>query len=278
LSDHNVAQPLDLYRSGYPAQALQQSTAACTLAHELSYPFGVATAQVYAALLHQLRRESPLAQEWAEAGITLAREHGFPAWLGHGTILQGWARAEQGQSEGGMSQLRQGLAIYQAMGAGHLNSYHLVLLAEVYGKAGQAEEGLAVLAEALAVVDRSGERFYEAELCRLKGQLTLQKGAKDWGLGTGSASPQAPSPKPLAPSGVEQEAEECFQNAIEIARKQQAKSLELRAVISLARLWKQQGKRKQARNLLAEVYGWFTEGFDTKDLQEAKELLAELSD
>jgi adenylate cyclase len=133
-------------------------------------------------------------------------------------------------------------------------SYFLALLAEAYGKAGQAAEGLATLAEALTVVDKSGERFYEAELYRLRGELLLQsnrQGAQSCG----------------------EEAEVCFHKAIDIARRQQAKSLELRAVMSLARLWQQQGKQHEAHQLLSAIYGWFTEGFDTKDLQEAKTLL-----
>src|SRR5206468_10000965 len=138
-----------------------------------SHPFNLAAARVFAAMLHQLRRESPLTQEWAEAGITLANEQGFPNWLGQGSVLQGLARAAQGQSEEGMSQIRQGLATCQAVGVGIYQSYYLVLLAEAYGKAEQAEEGLAALAEALTVVDKSGERFYEAELHRLRGELTL---------------------------------------------------------------------------------------------------------
>jgi len=146
------------------------------------------------------------------------------------------------------------------MGAGLFQSHYLILLAEEYGKAGQAEEGLVALAEALTVVDKSGERFYEAELYRLKGELTLQ-----WS-----------SVQRLA-SGVRKQAEECFQKAIEIAQRQQAKSLELRATMSLVRLWQQQGKKNEAHHLLAEIYGWFTEGFDTKDLQEAKALLESLT-
>jgi predicted ATPase len=156
--------------------------------------------------------------------------------------------------------MRQGLAAYQAMGAEYMRPYFLALLAEAYGKGGQVEEGLSTLAEALTVVDNTGERVYEAELYRLKGELTLRS--------------QVPSPK----SQVEEEAEECFYKAIEIARRQQAKSLELRAAMSLSRLWQQRGKRDEARQMLAEIYGWFTEGFDTKDLQEAKALLAELAE
>ena len=192
-------------------------------------------------------------------------------WLGQGAILQGWALAEQGQSEEGLTQVRQGLATYEAIGAGLLQSYFLALLAAAYGKAGQAEEGLAALAEALTVVDKSGGRFYEAELYRLKGILVLQSGVR------GPAS-ENPNPQHLTPSTqAEAEAAACFQKAIAVAQRQQAKSLELRAVMSLSRLWQRQGKTDEARQLLSEIYGWFTEGFDTKDLQEARALLAELA-
>jgi predicted ATPase len=174
-------------------------------------------------------------------------------------MLQGWALAEQGQAEEGIVQMRHGLAASQAIGTELQRSYWLALLAEAYGKAGQAEAGLAALTEALTVVDKSGERSYEAELYRLKGALTLQS--------------QVPGPK----SQVQKEAEACFHKALDIARHQQAKSLELRAAMSLSQLWQQQGKKTEAYNLLAPVYNWFTEGFDTKDLQEAKALLEELS-
>jgi class 3 adenylate cyclase/predicted ATPase len=251
---------LVLWPLGYPDQALQKSKAARTVAQERSHPFSVAAVWLYTALLHQLRRDRPLTQECAEAGSTLASEYGFPNFLGPGTILQGWARTEQGQSEEGISQIRQGLAINQAAGAGIFQPYHLALLAEAYGKAGQAKEGLVVLAEALTVVDKSGERFYEAELYRLKGELTLQRGKL----------------QDSRSQDTEAEAEGCYLKAIDVARRQQAKSLELRATMSLARLWQQQGKKTEAHRLLSEIYGWFTEGFDTKDLQEAKALLEEL--
>jgi predicted ATPase len=172
-----------------------------------------------------------------------------------------------------MSQVRQGLLIHQATGAGIFYSYFLALLAEVYGKAGLAEEGLTALAEALTVADQSGERFYEAELYRLKGELTLRTGEKaKRGNGEKAQIPDLRA-QILGPEG---EAEACFLKAIEIAQKQQAKSLELRASTSLARLWQQQGKRAEAHRMLSAVYNWFTEGFDTKDLQEAKALLAVL--
>jgi predicted ATPase len=155
--------------------------------------------------------------------------------------------------------MRQGLAGYRATGAETLRAYFLSLLAEAYGKVGQTEEGLSVLTEALAFVDNTGERFYEAELYRLKGELTSQTSMQS------------------RESRVK-EAEAYFLKAVEIARQQQAKSLELRAVMSLARLWQQRVKRQEAHALLSEIYGWFTEGFDTKDLQEAKVLLDELKE
>jgi len=186
-------------------------------------------------------------------------------WLDNETqaIMRGWALAEQGQGEEGVAQMRQGLVAWRAIEAEVSRPFGLALLAEAYGKVGQAAEGLSVLAEALAVVDKNGERMYEAELYQLKGQLTLQK------FQVSSAKFQVTNPQ--------SEAEECFLKAIEIARRQQAKSLELRAVMNLARLWQQQGKSEEARQMLAEIYDWFTEGFDTADLQEAKALLEKLN-
>ncbi|HJY82325.1 MAG TPA: hypothetical protein VKK81_14740, partial [Candidatus Binatia bacterium] len=144
------------------------------------------------------------------------------------------------------------------------------------GKVRQVEEGLTLLAKVLAFMDKTGMRRDEAELYRIKGELTLQRETRGWRLETSPASVQASSLKPPVSREVAQEAEQCFHKAIEIARRQQAKSLELRAAMSLARLWQQQGKKKEARPMLAKIYGWFTEGFDTKDLQEAKALLKEL--
>jgi class 3 adenylate cyclase/predicted ATPase len=247
-----------LWHLGYPEQALQRGHEAIRLAQELSHPYSLAVALSSAAVLHHYRREEQAVQERAAAAITLSIEQGFPIWLGFGTILGGWALAERGQGEEGITQIRQGIVTWRATGAEIWRPYWLSLLAEAYEKVGQAKEGLATLAEALTVVDNSGERFYEAELYRLKGGLTLQS--------------SIPSLEPRV-----KEAEVCFLKAIEIARKQQAKSLELRAVMNLSRLWQRQGKKDEARQLLAEIYGWFTEGFDTKDLQEAKALLEELS-
>jgi predicted ATPase len=249
-----------LWMLGYPTQALKRSQEALTLAQELSHPFSLAIAQGGVALVRQLRREVQAAREWIETNIALSTEQGFAFWATWGSILWGWTLVEQGQGEEGIEQMCQGLAAYQATGAEIIWPYNLALLAEGYRKVGRVEEGLTLVDEALVTVDKTGERMWEAELYRLKGTLTLQS--------------QVPSLK----SQVQKEAEECFQKAIKIARKQQAKSLELRAVMSLARLWQQQGKKDDARQLLAEIYGWFTEGFDTKDLQEAKALLAELTE
>jgi predicted ATPase len=207
------------------------------------------------ASLHQFRREEQAAQERAEAVIALAREQGFSRWEAWGTIIGGWALAAQGQREEGIAQIRQGLAAWQATGQELGRSYFLAMLAEAYGKVGQAEAGLSVIAEALALMDKIGERDHEAELYRLQGEILLAQA---------SARQQV------------QEAEAYFHQALDVARHRQARSWELRAAISLSRLWQQQGKRAEARQMLAEVYGWFTEGFDTPDLQEAKALLEDL--
>ncbi|HJY81269.1 MAG TPA: adenylate/guanylate cyclase domain-containing protein [Candidatus Binatia bacterium] len=254
-----------LWLLGYPDQALKRNDEMLALAQELSHPYSLGFALFLAAEFRQLRREAEAAQAHAEATIALSTEQGFPSQLAVGTMLRGWALAEQGQGEEGVAQIRQGLATHEAIGAEIQRTYCLALLAEAYGKIGQAEEGLTVLAEALAVVDKNEERWWEAELYRLKGELSLQ-----------STQFTARQDQSEAQS-LEREAEECFQKAIAIAQQQQAKSLELRAAMSLARLWQQQGKKTEAHSMLAEIYGWFTEGFDTKDLQEAKALLEELT-
>ena len=245
-----------LWVLGYPDQAQQRINDTLALAHELSHPFSLARASGFAATLHQLRREGPAAQVQAEEVIALATAQGFPHWLGHGTIFRGWALTAQGYSQEGIVQLREGITAYHATGAEVARPYFLGLLAEAYGQGGQGKEGLTVLATALAIVNTTGERFNAAELHRLQGELLLQQAG-------GSAQAA--------------EAEACFHQALAIARHQQAKSWELRAALSLARLWQRQGKCTAAYELLAPVYGWFTEGFDTADLQEAKALLAELA-
>jgi predicted ATPase/class 3 adenylate cyclase len=239
---------------GYPLQALQKHQEALRLAQEFSHLHTLAWARAYAAIFHQFYREWQLLREHAEAAVALAAEHGFPYWQAVGTTLVGWAVTVQGQGEEGMLQMRQGLTAFQTAGVELEQSYFLALLAEAYGEAGQPQEGLAVLAEALALVDTTGIRWWEAELHRRKGEALLKQLHHD-----------------------EPQAETCFHHALAIARRQQAKSLELRAAVSLSRLWQRQGKRTEAWELLAPIYGWFTEGFDTADLQEAKALLEELA-
>jgi class 3 adenylate cyclase/predicted ATPase len=250
-----------LWHLGYPDQALKRIHEALTLAQEIAHPFSRGLALVWAAVLHQFRGEAQATQEWAEAAITFSTDQGFPEWVALGTLLRGWAMAELGQEVEGIAQLRQGLAAHRATGAEVSRTYYLTLLAAAYEQVGQAEEGVKVLDEALAFVSESEERYYEAELYRLRGELTL-----------------AQSGVQRLESSVQKEAEEYFLKAIEVARHQSAKSLELRAVMSLSRLWQSQGKKDEARQLVAEIYGWFTEGFDTKDLQEAKALLDELAE
>ena len=260
-----------LWFLGYPDQALQRSQTAISLAQELSDPFSLGFALVFAAGLHQLRREGRAAQMQAEAAIALASEYGFASLLSAATIRRGWALAEQGQTEEGLTQMQLGLTARQTAGAELAQPYFLALQAEVYGQVGQSDKALALLAEALAAVYTTGERRLEAELYRLKGQLVLQSAVR---------SPKTPTPNtqhPTPSTHAEAEAEACFHKAIEIARQQQAKSLELRATTRLARLWHHQGKTEEASQIVAEIYGWFTEGFDTQDLQEAKTLLQELT-
>ncbi|MBI3796901.1 MAG: AAA family ATPase, partial [Deltaproteobacteria bacterium] len=239
-----------LWSLGYPDQALKRSHEAVALAAALSHPYSLAYTLALAAWFHLLRREEQLARERAEATMALSTEQGFPLWLAHGTITRGWALAQQGQGMEGIVEIHRGLAAYRDMGMELYRPQSLALLAEVYGQVGQAAEGLKVLAD----------RPSGAEQYRLKGTLTFQQFNVQ-----GSTFKEA-----------EAEAEACFLKAIKIARRQSAKSLELRAVMSLSRLWQQQGKKDEARQLLAEIYGWFTEGFETKDLQEAKVLLEEL--
>jgi predicted ATPase len=276
-----------LWQLGYPDQALTRSQEAVALAEGLSRPFSLALALGFAAWFHSFRREEQLARERAEAVITLSTEQGFPYWLANGTMVRGGALAEQGQVEEGIAQIQQGLAAFRAIGAEVGLTWSLAMLAEAYGKVGQVEEGLTVLAEALDLVDKAGGRQKEAELYRLKGELTLQQfkvqsskveeSSESVVRGAESEPPNTLHPTPYTQAEVEQEAEGYFLKAIDIARRQQAKSLELRAVMSLSRLWQKQGKKDAARQMLSEIYNWFTEGFDTKDLQEARALLDALS-
>ena len=239
---------------GYPDQALERIHEAVTMGRDLSHPHSLVFALYLVASLHQLRRDVQATHEWAEATLALSREQLFPYWSAVGRITRGWALANRGQGAEGIEEIRQGLAAYQATGAELGRPWFLALLAEAYGKAGRAEEGLHVVAEALVVAAKTGEGFFEAEQYRLQGELLLARSVEKQTV-----------------------AESCFHQALDSARRQQAKWLELRTAVSLSHLWQQQGKLVEARALLAPIYGWFTEGFDTVDLQEAKALLGTLS-
>jgi predicted ATPase len=254
LSFGSVAQWL----LGQPDQAVQTSGKAVRLSREQSQPSSLALALHFAAMLRQCRREAMATQECAETALAISTEHGFSFWQAGGTILRGWALAEQGDVTEGVEQMRQGLASWQATGSETYRTYYLALLAEALGRAGRAGEGLDVVAEALALVRRTGEGLYEAELHRLRGVLLLQE----------------PSGEGDAPAA---EAETCFRQALASARRQGAKSLELRAVMSLARLQRDQGRPAEGRELLAAAYGGFIEGWVTPDLRDAKALLEQLA-
>lgn len=245
---------MTLWLLGHPDQALQKSQAALALAPKLHHPFSLAFALYYSAWVHQWRGEVQAALEPAEAVLRIGTEQGNSRWMVQGTFLRGALLARQGWGKEGITQMHQAVTGQLTALAGRDRSYVAVLLAEAYGKEGQIEEGLKVVTKELDRVRETGERFYEAELNRVKGELLLGQAVPD-----------------------EEQAEVCFQRGLEVARSQSAKSLELRAAMSLSRLWQRQGKQKDARQLLAEIYGWFTEGFDTADLKEAKELLEGLS-
>jgi predicted ATPase/class 3 adenylate cyclase len=244
-----------LWLLGYPEQALARLHEALALAHELSHPYTLAYVQCWAAIVYQIRRDVSVVHEHAEAAVALSTEQGFPLWAALGTSMRGWTLALLDQGEAGMAQVRQGVAAWRATSATMLVPYLCTVLAEVTAHLGHPEDGLQALAEAHTLVAQQEERWWEAEVHRLQGVLLLRH-----------------------PGTPQVEAETWLQRALDVARCQEAKSLELRAAMSLSRLWQQQGKQAAARALLAPVYGWFTEGFDTADLQEAKALLETLSD
>ena len=235
---------------GYPDQALTRSREALALAERLSHTHSLAFASFYAGVLHQFRRETQAVLEQAAVTIALSQEGGFGQWLAGGIVARDWARAEHKPTEDNIAQLCRSLAAWHATGVELGNSRLFAILAGVYTKVGQAEAGLSVVTEALALVHKNEEHYYDAELYRLQGELLLLQAIPD-----------------------EWEAENSLQLALDIAHHQRAKLLELRAAIHLSRLWQQQGKREQARQVLTEIYGWFTEGFQTPDLQEARALL-----
>jgi predicted ATPase len=241
-----------LWCLGYPDQALRRCQEA--LAQGGEHPQSLAAAQHMAILMYHRRREAPAVQAQAAALLNLATAQRFPLYMGFGTFWRGWTLVMQGESEVGLAQMRQGMAAVLATGQELSRPLYLALLAEAVGHTGQAEEGLLLLAEALAAFEAIGRGDMLADAYRLQGELLLCQ-----------ATPNA------------SQAEACFQQALTIACRQEAKSLELRAAMSLSRLWQQQDQQAKARALLAPIYGWFTEGFDTPDLQDAKALLEALA-
>jgi class 3 adenylate cyclase/predicted ATPase len=243
-----------LWCLGYPAQAVRRSQGSLALAQHLAHPRSLAQAHHFASFVYYRRREIPMVQGQTEALLALATAQGLPLLVGFGTFWHGWVLVMQGQTEAGMAQIRQGMAVMVTLGQMNWRVLCLLLLAEANGSGGQVEQGLSLLAEVRTVVEANGQGDLLAEVYRLQGELLLRQTIPD-----------------------ATQAEACFQQALTVARRQQAKSWELRAATSLARLWQQQGKRQEAHELLAPIYGWFTEGFDTADLQEAKALLDALA-
>jgi predicted ATPase len=249
-----------LWLLGHPDQALTRVYEALSLAQELGHTYSLAFAMHYTAMMHLCRREAAMGRERAEATMALSREHGFAQWLTGGTFLRGWALSEQGLAEEGIADLRQAQVAWKAMGTGLAATHVSVRLAEAFEKSGKIDEGLNTIDEALESMSEHGARYFAAELYRLQGEL-LWRQISPTKQGTENTSQVAA----------------CFQQALDVARQQEAKSLELRAVMSLCRLRQRQGRPEDARVMLDEIIGWFKEGFDTLDLQEARTLRAALA-
>jgi len=239
-----------LWILGYPDQGLKHCQEAVTLARALDHPYSLTYALAQGCLYHTLRREPQVVEKYGEEGLRLSMEARFPLGQAGATFGLGWVRAQRGEAEKGIAQIRQVQAGWRSMGTGVLVPFFLLTLAEAYGMGSQAGQGLALLEEALDLVEKTEERIWEAEVHRGKGEL-------------------------LQMSGRLSQAEASFRQAMEVARRQQGKSWELRAALSLSRLFQNDGRSAEARPLLSEIYGWFTEGFDTPDLKEARALLEE---
>jgi predicted ATPase len=241
-----------LFCLGYPDQALAQSNAAIVEARRVADLPSLTVTLAWAALLLSLVGENAALGERADQLVPVAAEQGLLLWSAHGMILCGWVKVKNGDVAEGISLLRDGSAAYRATGAEAWMPSYIALLAGAYEIAGQVEEALALLDKALQIVQRTGERWFAAELNRHKGRLLLRQGHSKAG-------------------------ENLYYKALSIAQEQEAKVWELRAAVSLSRLRRDQGRSAEARDLLAPIYGWFTEGFDTPDLKDAKALLDELA-
>jgi predicted ATPase len=251
--------------TGYSDQALKRSRDAVNLAQQISHPYSLAYARGIAAAVHQFRKEEKSTEDFADASLGVATENGFPFWAAFQTILLGWVLVKQGKADEGIVQMSRGMEAYWATGAELLRPYLIGLLAEGLAQGGSTERALALIDEALESVEKTGERFYEAELYRQKGELLSR-----------SYSERAELADFTARSSRSCEVERCFLKAISVADRQRAKWFELRAATSVARLWHRQGRKEEAHTMLAKSYSWFTEGFDATDLKDARLLLGQL--
>ena len=240
-----------LFCLGYPEQALSRINAAIAEARRLAHPPTLAMCFGYGIRLLSLDANNVGFREWVDQLNAMAAEQGFPMWRAEATIYRGWAKVQAGDKPEGISLLRSGSAAYRATGAEIWRPHHIALLARAYAIAGQIEEAVTLVDDAVEILERTGERWLASELHRYKGQFLQRQGHTN-------------------------AAEQLYGNALTIAREQGAKLWELRATMSLARLRRDQGRRAEALDLLAPIYGWFTEGFDTPDLKEVKALLEEL--
>jgi predicted ATPase len=243
-----------LWHRGYPDQSACTADRALAYSRELGHAHTLSRALAAAGVAAVFARDVATVHARSNDCVALASEHGFPLWAAFGRILQGWADAQKGEATTGIARIRDGLAAFEAIGTRQNAPLYLALPAEALALAGKIEEGLATLDDALAKVAASGEKGGSAEIHRLRGELTGRL---------------------LCPDPAK--TEKSFRTALAIAREQGTRGYELRAATSLARLWSEQGRRGEARDLLAPVYGWFTEGFDTADLKDAKRLLDALA-
>ncbi len=241
-----------LWALGFPDRALERSRAAIALARQLEHAYSLSYALTFGATLHVFRCEPGIALEHADEALGLAGEHDFPFWQAMGSTLRGWALAVSARNRDGLSLMRQGLSAFELLGVNAGRTALLALLAEACDACGEPGEGLLVLQDAEAMADHSGERFYSAEILRVRGELLLRKDC-----------------------GRTADCERLFREAMKVARRQEARSWELRAAISLARLRRREHRSQRGGERLAPVYAWFNEGFGTRDLIEAKALLEE---
>jgi len=243
---------LVLFCLGFPEQALARSNAAIAEARRLVHPPSLASSLALGTLLLSLVGDNAVIGEWVDQLIAMTTEHGFPFWGAHGTIYRGWINVKNGNVTEGISLLRSGSTAYRATGAKIWTPFYIALLAQACEIGGQIEEAMTLLDDALQIVENTGERWFAAEVNRHKGELLLRQGHCE-------------------------AADKLYRKALSIAEEQEAKLWELRAAMSIVRLRRDQGKRDEARDLLAPIYGWFTEGFETRDLKEAKSLLDDLA-